>query len=243
MDQKPNLSALRPEQIRHQVERTRSELTTKLEAIEHKIRDTVADARSAVVDTVETVRHSVDHAVRAVNGSLHSTVDSVKHAIDPVRQVERRPWTMLAASVAAGYVLGCVAPRRRPVNRTVFRTSEETFLAHAGNGGRRPESNGVRTIVPPTSASVVKSGVPERGFIRQLTENFAPEIQQIKRLALGSAMNFARNMITQSIAPPLGPELAAVMDRLTTTLGGVPLGGRVPECPTERAYATNKAGR
>ena len=241
MDQESDLSAQRPEQIRCQVEETRSELTAKLEALEQKVRDTVTEANTGVVDTVETIRQSVNDTVQTVKGTLHDAVDSVKHALDLGRQVERRPWTMLAGSVAAGYVLSRLAPRRRSVNRAMSRSSEERFPPHSENGERLLDSNGKGTVASPTRASAAKPRVPGPGLFGELTEKFGPEIQQLKALAIGSAMALARDMIKQSVAPPLGQELAGVMDRVTTKLGGVPLSGRVPDLPPEGARATNNA--
>jgi ElaB/YqjD/DUF883 family membrane-anchored ribosome-binding protein len=241
MDQESALSAQRPEQIRRRVEQTRSELTAKLEALEQKVRDTVADARSAVVDTVETVRQSVDDTVQTVKGTLDDAVASAKRALDLGRHVERRPWTMLAGSVAAGYVLSRLAPRRPSVNRAITGSSEDRFPPHSKNGERLLDSNGTGTVASPTPASVTKPRMRDRGLFGELTEKFAPEIQQLKGLAIGSAMALARDLIKQSVAPPLGQELASVMDRLTTKLGGAPLSGHVADLPPGRACATNNA--
>jgi ElaB/YqjD/DUF883 family membrane-anchored ribosome-binding protein len=241
MDQESDLSAQRPEQIRCQIEETRSELTAKLEALEQKVRDTVAEAKTGVIDIVETIRQSVDDSVQTVKGTLHDAVDSVKHALDLGRQVERRPWTMLAGSVAAGYLLSRLAPRRQPVNEAMTRSSDERFSPHSQNGRRLPDFNGTGTVASPTPASAARPRVPDRGLFGELTEKFAPEIQQLKALAIGSAMALATDMIKQSVAPPLGQELAGVMDRVTSKLGGVPLSGRVPDLPPEGARATNNA--
>src|SRR4029077_13307737 len=136
-----------------------------------------------------------------------------------------------------------LAPRRRSVNRAMTRSSEERFPPHSENGRRLLDSNGKGTVASPTPASAEKPRVPDRGLLGELTDKFAPEIQQLKALAIGSAMALARDMIKQSVAPPLGQELAGVMDRVTTKLGGMPLSRRVPDLPPESVYATNNTGR
>jgi hypothetical protein len=225
MHQEPDLSAQRPEEIRRQLEQTRADLTEKLEKLKQRVKEEVGHARSAVVDTVGTVRQSVADTVQAVKGSLHDTVDSVKHALDLGRQVERHPWSMLAGSVAAGYVLARLAPRRLPVTRAVIRSAAERLSPNSKNG-RLLNFHGAGTVASPTPAPAVKPRVRDRSLFGELTERFAPEMQQLKGLAIGSAMALAGGIIKQSVAPPLGPQLAAVMDRLTTKLGGVSLSGR-----------------
>ena len=145
---------------------------------------------------------------------------------------------MLAGSVAAGYVLSRLAPRRQSVNRAMTRSSEERFPPYSGNGERLLDSNGSGSAASLAPASVAKPSVPDRGLFSELTEKFAPEIQQLKALAIGSAMGLARDIIKQSVAPPLGQELAGVMDRLTTKLGGAPLSGHVPDVSPKRTSSS-----
>jgi ElaB/YqjD/DUF883 family membrane-anchored ribosome-binding protein len=243
MDQEPNLSAQRPEEIRDQIAGTRSDLTEKVEALEQRVRDTLTDATSAVQDTVETVKQSMDDTVQAVKATVHDTVDSVKHAFDLRGQVDRHPWAMLAGSLAAGFVLGrLLAPRHR-VKWTVVRSLAEALPTQPEAGRRLPDFQPNGSVSPPTPPPVPESGTPERSLLGELTEKFAPEIQQLKRLAIGSLMALARDTITQSVAPPLGPELERVLDRLTTKLGGVPLSGPGPELFGDKAFTTNGAGK
>ncbi len=239
MDQESDLSEQQPGEIRHQMEETRSDLTNKLEALEQKVMDTVADAQSAVTDTVETVKQSVDRTVQAVQDTVQDTVDSVKHALDLERHVQRHPWAMLLGSLAAGYVLGRLLSRRRRVTREVIQSPAEAWPA-APEAGRRlldVRPNGTRS---PPMPPVPQPCVPEPSLYHEVTEKFAPEIQKLKSLAIGTLMSLARDMVTQSVAPPLGLELEQVIDRVTSKLGGMPLSRPVLDLPAASTCTTNQ---
>ena len=88
------------EVIRQQMDETRSAMTDKMETLEHQVVESVQAASAAVSETVQTVRDSV-----------HETVETVKDTFDLPRQVDRRPWTMMAAATALGYLGGYLLSR------------------------------------------------------------------------------------------------------------------------------------
>lgn len=238
MDQEPDLSDQRPEEIQDQIKETRSDMTEKLEALEQKVMDTVADAKTAVADTVETVKESVDSTVRAVKGTVHETVASVKRALDVGRRVERHPWAMLGGSLTAGYVLGRLVAPPHQASRPIIPSSGEHFSARPEAAPRLLDSFSYGSgPTPPAPAGAAPS------LFHELTEKFAPEIQQLKGLAIGALMGLARDMIKESVAPSLAAELERMIDRVTSELGGEPRPRPVLDLPPGRAFATNKNGR
>jgi hypothetical protein len=232
MDRQPELREQRPEEIRHHIDETRCDLTAKLEALEQKVKGTVADARSAVIDTV---KQSVDRTVHAVQG----TVDSVKHALDLRAQVQGHPWGMLAGSMVAGFALEHLVSHRHPVSRTVTQSPVAALPPQREADRRLRDFHSARTVCPPAPPPVAEPRVPERGLFSELTDTFAPEIQKLKSLAIGTLMALTRDSIVRSVAPPLGAELERVLDRVTTKLGGVPLSN----VAVGRACATNGTQR
>ena len=86
MDKESDLSNQRPEEIRNQIEETRSSLTEKLETLEHEVKETVRGATDAVVGTVQSVRSTVECTVEAVKGSVESTLESVRRTFDVQRR-------------------------------------------------------------------------------------------------------------------------------------------------------------
>jgi len=213
MDQEPGLTGQPPEEIKQQIEATRSDLTVKLEALEFKVRETVADARGAVNDTVESVRQTVDSTVCAVKETVHDAVDTVKNSLDVSRQVDRHPWAMLAGSIAAGYVTGRVLENySAPVNRSWVPP--------------RPTGNGHHLEA---AASVGSDQGPEykQGLLDGLGEKFGSELTQLKGLAIGALMSLAREFIKDTVSPAVAPELERVIDDVTSKLGGKPIHGDI----------------
>ncbi|HLN30169.1 MAG TPA: DUF3618 domain-containing protein [Gemmataceae bacterium] len=221
MDQEPDLKNLRPDELRRQIDATRDDLTRKVEALEQKVMDTVGDARNAVLDTVA-----------AVKSTVRDTVDSFKQAMDLRRQVRNHPWAALAGAVAAGYVLGRLLSQRAPERTWPGQRAPEFLPSHSKLQPLAilPLDNGAA----PSAAPVAEVETHKPNLLRELAEKFAPEVEQLKAIAIGSLMAVARESINQSIAPPLGPELAKIVDSITPKLGGIPLHEHSDDLARER---------
>jgi|GEM_PF-3501192 len=76
----------RTESIRQEIDETRGSMTDKMEQIESQVYDTVDDVKE----------------------SAYEKVEQVKEKVNVQRMVNERPWTMLGASVLAGFVLGSI---------------------------------------------------------------------------------------------------------------------------------------
>jgi hypothetical protein len=63
--------------------------------------------------------------------------------------------------------------------------------------------------------------------LSSLATQFAPELAQLKSMALGAMLGIVRDMVSQSAPPQFGPQLAEVVDNLTVKLGGKPVQGPV----------------
>jgi ElaB/YqjD/DUF883 family membrane-anchored ribosome-binding protein len=243
MVQEPNLSEQRPEEIRHQIDETRSDLTDKVECLELKVKQTVADAKSAVVDTVDAVKQSVDDTVQAVKGTVHDSVETVKQALDVGLQVQRHPWAMVAVSSATGFVMGSLLFPRRSVP-TVSRSFRQTLPARQqGNGQRRLAFQASTNDSPPVQPPAETPGSAGNSVLSDLTEAFAPEIHKLKGLAIGTLMAVARDMIKHTVAPALAVELERMIENVTTKLGGVAISGPVLNLPADSACPESKTGR
>jgi ElaB/YqjD/DUF883 family membrane-anchored ribosome-binding protein len=222
------------EVIRHQMEETRTSLTEKLETLEQKVVDTVQGATSAVSDTVQNVKDSVQETVATVKDTVEGTVcavkesvaggvETVKEYVDIRGYVQEHPWLMTGGAVAVGYTLGCLFPAREPMN-----TAE---LAKASDGprhhdGPRSHRNGGHHVRKRAEAAASWLG------------DFAPELQKLKGLALGTLLGSVREMVTQAMPGQLGEQVKQVIDKFTTKLGGQPLASA--DLPT--AYHTEGGG-
>jgi ElaB/YqjD/DUF883 family membrane-anchored ribosome-binding protein len=91
-----------PEMIRRQMAATRTALTDKLALLEQRAEDTVERASTAV----RCVKENVEGAARMVHKFVQEAAETVKDACDLERQVNWRPWTMMAGATALGYLGG-----------------------------------------------------------------------------------------------------------------------------------------
>jgi ElaB/YqjD/DUF883 family membrane-anchored ribosome-binding protein len=228
-----------PEVIRQQMETTRSDLTDKIEALEHQVVGTVQNTTQAVSDTVESVKDAVQETVSAVKDtvtdtvgtvkeSVAGTVMSVKEALDLRGYVEQYPWASFGAAVAAGFAGGLLLEGS---HRARGRIAELHSHGEAANDRGRSESNGsqqrpayfaptARSVPPPAEA------VPDQpSWLHQLTQRFAPEIDKLKGMAVGALGALVRDMASQAAAGQLGDQLSHMIDDVTRKLGGEPIRG------------------
>lgn len=204
------------EVIRAEMEETRTALTEKLEVLENQVIGTVQDARSAVSDTVETlketvgtVKETVTDTVSAVKESVQEGVATVKDWMDVRAHVDRHPWLMVGGSIATGYVVGALCDRfmegeTASMTAAMASTAEPVRSEHRlGNGHR--------------AARVKRHHEPESG---SWLAGFAPELNKLKSLALGTLIGTVREMVVKSVPQELGHRLGEVLDNVTSKLGG-----------------------
>jgi hypothetical protein len=215
MAQEPILIGRGPKEIQKEIEATRSDLTDKLAALEYKVRETMADAKSAISDAVGSVKHAVESTICAVEESVHGAVVSVKDSLDVGRQVDRHPWAMLAGAIAAGFVTG----------RLLDKQTTRPIVSHPALAYSPPNNGSHRDSASAPGTAWRSEERP--GLLSELGDRFAPEIDQLKGLAIGSLMSLAREFIKDSVAPALAPELERVIDDVTSKLGGKPIHGAI----------------
>jgi ElaB/YqjD/DUF883 family membrane-anchored ribosome-binding protein len=230
-----------PEVIRRQMAATRSDLTRKIEALEHQVVETVQSTTSAVTNTVASVRDAVQDTVSAVKGTVSDTVctvkdtvsetvASVKETLDVRRRVEDHPWAAFGAAVAAGFVGGRLfgGGHHAQGDRIVgLHSRGEPFPA------RRPSPNGAaddRRALVAGAARADFSAAPahadrEPGWLDTLQRQFAPEIDKVKGLALGALGAVVRDVLTQSAPPQFQTQLSGLVDDFTRKIGGEPMRG------------------
>lgn len=196
------------EVIRHQMEETRASLADKLETLEREVTETVSEAKAAVTGTVESVKEAVQGTVESVKESVSGTVETVKETFDLPRQVERHPWAMVGASVAAGYLAGYLLSRGRPHGPAAGWRGPSWSSSQAAGLER------LRSEEPP--APPARPG----GALGGLGHLFGDELEKLKGLAIGMALGAIRDAVTSSMPPEVGPRIAEVMNDVTTKLGG-----------------------
>jgi ElaB/YqjD/DUF883 family membrane-anchored ribosome-binding protein len=226
MAQEPDLSDQDPQVIRQNIEETRSDLTRKLETLEQEVKETVKGAADAVVGTVETVRQTVQDTVGTVKETVSDTVQTVKHTFDLRCQTEEHPWPMLAGSVAVGFLAGSLLPHHDRMVRGMRRSGYMPGAFYPADGARGP-APGLH-VQPETvrqSFAAEQAQVRHHGLLSGLGEQFAPEINKLKGLAIGAGAALLRDVIQDAVPPSMAGRIAEVIDSVTQKLGGEPIQG------------------
>jgi ElaB/YqjD/DUF883 family membrane-anchored ribosome-binding protein len=227
--------------LHHEIDKTRSDLTEKLQTLEEQVRGTVLGATEKVEQTIEQVTSTVQETVEQVKSTVGDTVETAKSAVtntmenvrqtfDLEYQVQVRPWTMVCGSVCLGLLAGALVGRQSR-GRSFRRFASDTFrdvgqslssgysAAQSYVSGSRPEGE------PPAPSQ-------GPGFLGQLYEQFEPEINELKSAAIGLAVGMLRDMVKEAV-PALRDKIDDVMNRATTKIGGEPVHGPVLQTSDE----------
>jgi ElaB/YqjD/DUF883 family membrane-anchored ribosome-binding protein len=207
MDAAAGLAEQNADEMRQEINRTRSALADKLEALEDRVMDTVASAQATVHDSIQTAQ---------------DTVATVKRKLDIRYQVAQHPWGMVGGSFVVGLALGGLFPRvqrrsRQALNRL---TGVETPPAGRSRLVAEQRNNGSLDTVAPVPHSM---SVNRPGFFDQFQE----EIDNVKGMAIGYVMGVVRDSIKEAV-PQLASQIDDVMNSVTTKLGGKPVQQRSP---------------
>ncbi|OAI50200.1 hypothetical protein AYO44_05885 [Planctomycetaceae bacterium SCGC AG-212-F19] len=99
MDAVPDVAEQDTDEMRQEIDCTRSAMADKLEALEGRVMDTVQSAQETVEDSIQSAK---------------DTVATVKRNFDIKYQVEQHPWLMVGGCFLAGLALTRLLPRGRP---------------------------------------------------------------------------------------------------------------------------------
>jgi ElaB/YqjD/DUF883 family membrane-anchored ribosome-binding protein len=202
MDTAHQLAEQSTDEMREEIDCTRSDLADKLEALEDRVMGSVQSAQETVEDSIQIAR---------------DTVATVKRTFDIKHHVEQYPWAMMGGSFVAGLALSTLFQRRGSVqsadrqgrNGTASSTRPALHTEQHGDGR-------FATAAPPPQ---FHSAPPSRtGFL----DMFHDDIAKVKGMALAYVMGLARDALRDYV-PRLAPQINAVMDSVTTKLGGEPV--------------------
>jgi ElaB/YqjD/DUF883 family membrane-anchored ribosome-binding protein len=255
------------EVVHQDLEDTRHALAEKLEQIGSKISgtvDTVSETVSSVTESVTNVTEAMEGTVQAVADSVSGTVESVKdtmtamgekasetveavrQAFDIADQVRRRPWLWLGGSVAAGFIAGKIFfPHRN------HSPEAKSFATGSGYHPAQPEpppqpayTNGrsqEHRDEEPAGESTATSGIG--GILGGLTEQFAPELNRVKELALGTLFGVARDVVAKAVPDSIKDQVQSVFNDVTEKAGGKPIQGTVLDESAQETEQHSMASR
>lgn len=205
MDPEPNVMDQKSDEMKLEIDKTRSDLTEKLETLENEVLGTVHSVTSTVEETIDNVKETVQE-----------TVQTVKRNFDLRYQVEQHPWPMVGGSVAAGFVAGCLMGEvRRGRQGQSYQPETYPSPSYASSPSRPQEA------APPAER--------QPGVLDHLMHQFEPEIRKVKEMAIGTVFGLVRDMLKQAVPAALAAKVGEVFDSATTKLGGQPVSGPVVE--------------
>lgn len=249
--------AEQPEVIQQELEDTRHSLANKLEKIGEKISgsvETVTETVSNVTETVSNVTEAVEGAVQnvaqAVSGTVESvketvetvgekaaeTVESVKQAFNLSEQVQNHPWAWFGGSVVLGFIGGKLAgglfsSRTHEAESFVHGHGYYDRAAAPEQGSYLPTGDGwARDHGPSQQAAdtTSSSGTGSTGsWLGSLFQQFGPELDKLKGLALGTLFGVARDMVSQNVPETLKDQVTHLFNDVTEKAGGQPIEGSV----------------
>jgi ElaB/YqjD/DUF883 family membrane-anchored ribosome-binding protein len=216
--------------LHEEIDQTRANLTEKLQTLENQVMGTVqsalgtvSNARENVEGTIEQVTSTVQETVETVKSTVEETVEQVKKTFDLDYQMQVRPWFLVGGSVAAGLLVGALVGREsRGVRHGGFRgfTGHHPGPYPPAEGRAAPEMESAGTYLAPRSEPAGPS------FFQGLLQQFRPELEKVKEMAIGYAAGAVRDMVKQSL-PAFGQQIDEIMNDVTNKLGGTPVQGPV----------------
>jgi ElaB/YqjD/DUF883 family membrane-anchored ribosome-binding protein len=247
-----------PEVIQQDLEDTRHALAEKLEQIGEKISgtvDTVSETVSSVTESVANVTEAMEGTVQAVAESVSGTVESVKDTMSAMgekasetveavkqafnlpEQIRQRPWLWVGGSVAVGFIAGKIlVPHRHHTTEAStfargsgYHPAESQVTQPSYTNGRNQE----RRDEEPAAESSGASGIGS--LLGGLTEQFGPELNKVKEMAVGALFGVLRDMVVQAVPSALKDQLQGVFNDFTEKAGGKPIQGTVLDEPAQHA--------
>ncbi len=215
-----------PEMIRSEMQRTRTALTEKLEALEQCVLGTVQCTTHAVQETVTAVKDTIEDTMCTVKHSVGDTVETVKQSFDLELQAQRHPWAMVGSAVCAGYLGGLVvhqlAQGHAPVQGP---PAQETPNERVTERWSEPAKVAPAAETPPAQSLAPRQNT----WAQSLVTNFEPEIDKLKGLAIGALFNVVKGLLHPYVPRNVEPQVVEMVDSVTRKMGGRPLQGSIME--------------
>jgi len=199
MDAVHELAEQDTDEMREEIDCTRSDMADKLEALEDRVMGTVQSAHETVDDSIQMAR---------------DTVATVKRNFDIKYQVEQHPWAVVGGCFFVGLALGGLYLGVRRGSR---------------QAPNRPAADETRVYMPSklTNGSIAAAASPPQPYSTSANRpgffgRFDEEIDKVKGMAVGYVMGLVRDSIKDAV-PQLASQIDDVMNSATTKMGSKPV--------------------
>ena len=207
------------EVIQEQMDKTKSSLAQKLDALEGQVASTVTSTTEAVqgatqtaTGAVETVKETVDNVTEKVQEAMTSVTDKVQETVQAISdtfnlrlQMEQHPWMVLGGALGVGCLIGA----------TLGSGQSDSSEPHETAQSSRP--------VAPQAASFSAQPAQEK------EGPFEGVVTRLKELGISYVMGLVRDLAKRELPESFGSRVAEEMDAFTSKLGAQPIKGEVME--------------
>ncbi len=180
----------KPEVIQNRIDKTRERLGEKLDQIQEKVLGPI----QAVEETVEDVAEYTEE-----------TVETIGDALNVRKQVRKRPWTVMACSVAAGF-FGSWAWNAMTSRTETPSSSHEPQQAIGTNG----TSRGAKSHEQPEE---------ETTFFGQIGEQLRPALVRLGKVGVESAIGVVRDTIAEDLPEETEQPVTDFINRISGQFG------------------------
>lgn len=177
------------------------------------IRQQMGQTRAALTEKMEALENQVLGAVRDTTGAVTDTVRTVEATVRDTAQDVRA-----TVREATSSLHDALDVSRHVQEHPWAMLGGAVFAGYVGGRLLDGLEQG-RLPSPPASRRSTSS------FLTALLDSFAPELDALKRLAIGTALGLMRDKIGESVPPQMKENFTGMMDRVTQKLGGEPTPG------------------
>jgi ElaB/YqjD/DUF883 family membrane-anchored ribosome-binding protein len=192
---------LSQQEIRQQIALTRASLTQKLESLERQVKVTIDTS-------AESFKEKVDQVAQ-----------SIKQTFDLRQQLEQHPWLTVGGSFVVGYLAGSLLLRERGARLIPGRSAKADV---PGALNMMPSSAAMEPSVtdqpaPAAHDQRAESKASAPTFLEQLTEELAPELRDLKALAIRVTAELLREVIQQTLQSARSAQAATAPEDARST--------------------------
>jgi len=146
----------------------------------------IDETKSSLQEKFHTLKNEVSSTMAAASDNVQETVETIKKSFSLTHHIENHPLAALGISVAIGYLLYSIVDSAKSSESFTKTQSNETDLK------------------PDIKKSYSK--------ISSIAERYAPEMNAIRGLAIGSGLGLLGNVISDVFPSSIRPEVNRIFE-------------------------------
>lgn len=149
----------------------------------------IVETRAALNHKLETLKNEVQTTVTEASHTVQDTVDTIKSRLSIKHQVHSHPWIAVSIAATVGVGLG------RSLKKRTFKENSSELVAGRGNTSEK-FSEGTRPI------------------LKNVMEQFKPELRSVKSLVVGSGISLVGGVIKKALPDSIQTEVSRIIGHI-----------------------------